>query len=616
MSTHTFTPIRLAPEFLQDSPTNPRQFYDEAALQELAESIRSQGLIQPIVVRPIGNRLVNEIVCGHRRARAARLAGLEEIAAIVRDMTDEEAAEAQIHENLARKDVSPLEEAEGFDRLMRVFKVTVAKIIETTGKSKGYIYGILSLRKLFKPGKEALATGLPVDLAQRVATLPTEAIQRKVLDDLRAHDWIDGVRKAIGWVSVREGKRILADRRYFMPIASAPFNLAATYGDIPPCSTCERRSSNDPADTSGQDVCADVPCYEKKLETSRQARAQALRDQGHRVLEGDEARAFKPTTWEDPKGYCPLELEVEIADELEEVESLLSKRPDTVPAPQLTYLLQPNGALHGFIRTADLNQIGRAIDAAFEGEFDDSEDAEEAEEGAASTASSHPGESATPARAQQVRIAAVVSCTPEEEAARDHWDARILPALMRKAGASERTTDEMRLVASVLIDYATSYCLPPIAEHLGLGDEAARLHADGKHGDVERWLKAKLPELDADKLGLFVVLLALADDIPGIGRDMYAGRVALAKRFGVDPLAAAAEQQAQLDGLPPADEEEEEATPAAKPAARGGKNPPVRYRNPATGETWSGRGLQPKWLKAAIAAGNKLADYVVEGATA
>lgn len=612
--TSSFTLIRLAPEFLQDSPTNPRQFYDEAALQELAESIKSQGLIQPIVARPIGNRLVNEIVCGHRRVRAARLAGHEVIEALVRDMTDEEAAAAQIHENLARKDVTPLEEAEGFDRLMRVWKVAVAKIIETTGKSKGYIYGILSLRKLFKPGKEALATGLPVDLAQRVATLPTEAIQRKALDDLRAHEWVDGVRKANGWVSVREGKRILSDRSYFMPIASAPFDLAATYGDMPACATCERRSTNDPADTSGQDVCADVPCYEKKLDASRQARAQALRDQGHRVLEGDEAREFKPTTWEDPKGYCPLELEVEACDELVEVAALLEMRPDTVPPPSLTYILQPNGTLQGYIKTADLNSIGHAIDAAFESEYDDAEEAEEGD--GSSTASTPSGEPATPAHPQLVRAASPASCTPEEEAARDHWDDRILPALMRKATTTERTTDEMRLVAAVLIDYATSRYLPPIAEQLGLGDEAARLRADGNHGDVERWLKAQLPELAADTLGLLVVLLALADEVPGIGRSMYAGRVALANRFGVDTLAAAAEPQAQLEGLPPADKEEEEATPAAKPAARGGKNPPVKYRNPATSETWSGRGLQPKWLKAAIAAGNKLADFAVEGATA
>ncbi|MEJ1938939.1 H-NS histone family protein, partial [Nostoc sp. NIES-2111] len=155
-------------------------------------------------------------------------------------------------------------------------------------------------------------------------------------------------------------------------------------------------------------------------------------------------------------------------------------------------------------------------------------------------------------------------------------------------------------------------------------------------GDDTAFAISKLPELSPGQLSLLLVLLAIDSGPVGDHQTYLKGRLDMARSFGIDPLKVGgaeaeprkaeatseepkAQEQLQLDGLPPPppeEEEEDEPAPAAKQPAKGSKATLVRYRNPATGETWSGRGLQPKWLKAAIAAGNKLTDYAVEAVAA
>ena len=125
---------------LTESKTNPRRIFEDAALKELADSIRSQGVLSPLLVRPLNERSF-EIVAGARRYRAAQLAESETVPVRIVNLTDAEALEAQLIENLQRRDVHPLEEAQGFRALLNLEepKYTIEQIAAKTGKSPAYV---------------------------------------------------------------------------------------------------------------------------------------------------------------------------------------------------------------------------------------------------------------------------------------------------------------------------------------------------------------------------------------------------------------------------------------------------------------------------------------------
>ncbi|HUD73430.1 MAG TPA: ParB/RepB/Spo0J family partition protein, partial [Terracidiphilus sp.] len=133
---------------LTESPNNPRKSFDEASLNELAASIKAQGILSPLVVRPVGQRF--EVVAGARRYRAARLAGLETAPVRIVELTDAQAIETSIVENLIRADVHPMEEASGFRFLldMEELKYTIEQISARTGKTPAFICARLKLTEL------------------------------------------------------------------------------------------------------------------------------------------------------------------------------------------------------------------------------------------------------------------------------------------------------------------------------------------------------------------------------------------------------------------------------------------------------------------------------------
>lgn len=140
----------------------PRIHFDERYLQELADSIAKSGIMQPIVVRPIaenpdGSRY--EIIAGERRWRAARIAGEYTIPVIIRDISDQQALELALIENVQRQDLSPLEEARGYQRLMDEFSYTQEELSNTVGKSRPHIANLLRLLNLPQPVKELLERG-------------------------------------------------------------------------------------------------------------------------------------------------------------------------------------------------------------------------------------------------------------------------------------------------------------------------------------------------------------------------------------------------------------------------------------------------------------------------
>ena len=155
------TDLRVLPlAALTPSPTNPRKTFDPVALEELAESIKEKGLIQPIVVRVHGpGREGYEVVAGERRYRAAMLAQVEELPCILRQLDDVAVLEIQTIENLQRDDLHPLEEAEGFAALMKEAGYDVETIAQKIGRSEKYVYDRIKLLKLTPKLKKIFLAG-------------------------------------------------------------------------------------------------------------------------------------------------------------------------------------------------------------------------------------------------------------------------------------------------------------------------------------------------------------------------------------------------------------------------------------------------------------------------
>jgi len=149
--------VRIAVEQIVRDPGQPRKTFDETKLRELAESIRTQGVIQPILVRRDGPEY--RLIAGERRWRAAPLAGLHEVPAVVRDVSPAEALELALVENLQRTDLNPLEEAEGYRRLIQEFGLTQDQVGERVGRDRTSVANALRLLQLPQPVKDLLATG-------------------------------------------------------------------------------------------------------------------------------------------------------------------------------------------------------------------------------------------------------------------------------------------------------------------------------------------------------------------------------------------------------------------------------------------------------------------------
>eukprot|EP01137_Pigoraptor_chileana_P008676 Opistho-2@55837 len=138
---------------LQTGKYQPRTRMDEGSLYELAESIRSQGVMQPILVRPVGDAALGryEIIAGERRSRAAKLAGLSEVPVLVKDVSDESAAVMALIENMQREDLNPLEEAQGLRRLTEEFGLTHEQAAQAVGRSRSAASNLLRLLNLAEP---------------------------------------------------------------------------------------------------------------------------------------------------------------------------------------------------------------------------------------------------------------------------------------------------------------------------------------------------------------------------------------------------------------------------------------------------------------------------------
>ena len=188
---------QLPLEFLQRGKYQPRIDFDEAALQELADSIKAQGVMQPIVVRSIGTDRY-EIVAGERRWRASQLVALDTIPAIVRDISDETAIAMALIENIQRENLNPLEEARALKRLQTEFDLSQQEVATAVGKSRPVIANLIRLLSLEREVSEMLEHG-------RI-----DAGHGKVLLALDGGDQVRAARKVVdGKLSVRQTEALV-----------------------------------------------------------------------------------------------------------------------------------------------------------------------------------------------------------------------------------------------------------------------------------------------------------------------------------------------------------------------------------------------------------------------
>lgn len=152
---------KLPIEFLQPGRFQPRQRFDEEAIEGLVESIREKGVLQPLLVRRVAGKGPDryEIICGERRWRAAQRAGLHEVPVVIRELADSDALEISLIENLQREDLTPLEEAEGYRRLMEEFRHTQEDLARSLGKSRSHVANMLRLLALPKEIRELVEEG-------------------------------------------------------------------------------------------------------------------------------------------------------------------------------------------------------------------------------------------------------------------------------------------------------------------------------------------------------------------------------------------------------------------------------------------------------------------------
>jgi len=204
---------RLPVAFLKPNPRNPRKAFRDSDLDDLTNSIRKKGVVQPLLVRPVaGATEAYEIVAGERRWRAAQRAGLHDVPVIVREVSDKESLELAIIENVQRLDLNPLEEARGYQQLIDEYKYTQAELADVIGKSRPHIANTLRLLNLPEAVQVYILDGrLTAGHARALLTLadPLAAARRILAEGMSVRDTEaigegEGRRKGAGGRKPRE----------------------------------------------------------------------------------------------------------------------------------------------------------------------------------------------------------------------------------------------------------------------------------------------------------------------------------------------------------------------------------------------------------------------------
>jgi ParB/RepB/Spo0J family partition protein len=351
--------VKIPLSQLVESPFNPRKHYDEEKLKELAASLKVTQEV-PIKVREVDGKY--EIVFGHRRHRAAKLAKLEGLDAVVVKMSDDAALLAQIVENGQREDVTPLEEADSYAMMRTKFNKSVDDIADTIGKSKGHVYARLKLTALKEPGRKALITGkIMPETALLIARIPTEKMQAMATKEI-----VDGNDP----MTFRQAAEHI-QRRYMLLLAEAPFDkkakdllpaetLKVLGGTGPSCVECQFRTGNMPAelraDVKGADICTSPECFRAKVDADAQEKLDEAKERGQTVLSATKSKEVFSGRFVVPNsGYIDLDAPYASDPKRRTLGQILGK-----DAPPLTVARDADGFLHNL---ADAEEAHKALKA-------------------------------------------------------------------------------------------------------------------------------------------------------------------------------------------------------------------------------------------------------------
>lgn len=265
------------------SPTNPRRTFEPTCIDELAEDIKARGVLSPVLVRPRSDAMGYELVFGECRWRAAKEAGLAEIPAMVRELSDAEVLEIQVVENAKRRDVHPLEEADAYRALHEVHGYSIDDIAAKLGKSKSYVYQRIRLCGLCEPAREAFFAGrLKPAVALMLARIEDPDVQARAAEDVADRPWP----ASDLWKHIQHS--------FLHRLAKAPFDIedAKLVKGVGSCAKCPHRTGNQAElfeDVAEEDSCTKESCWDAKSDA-----AWVKRSKGAKVLSDEELEEHVP----------------------------------------------------------------------------------------------------------------------------------------------------------------------------------------------------------------------------------------------------------------------------------------------------------------------------------
>lgn len=348
---------------LSESKSNPRKSFPVDAMRDLTASVKEHGVLVPLLVRPIPSDgvLLWEIVAGARRYRAAKAAGLATVPTLSRSMTDRQAIEAQVIENLQRADLHPIEEARGYRTLIADHGYTAEQLATAVHKSEAYIYGRLKLCELPKGAAQLFEQGLlDASHALLVARIPVPELAEEAAREIAFG----------GWVVRRYGKKLPPEHerdpmsfreardwvqeRYMLRLKDAPFatNDASLAPEAGSCTACPRRTGNAKTlfgDVDGPDLCTDPTCFAKKKDALFARKAEEVKARGGDVLQGKAAGFDAPKM----KGTVSLDAHCIEDPQHRTYRKILGKSADAL---RPTLARDPSGDIDERVPLADVKQ--------------------------------------------------------------------------------------------------------------------------------------------------------------------------------------------------------------------------------------------------------------------
>ncbi len=570
--------VQLPTHELHDSPFNPRKRF--TGIAELADTMRPPNgrVLQALLVRPripplfagdadLAASAVTgfEVVFGHRRRLAGIEAGLATLPCTVRAMTDAEARHCQVVENLQREDVHPIEEAEGFEALMRDDGLTADEVAQQLGKSRSYVYGRLKLLQACPQVRSACLDGnIGSEVALLVARLRTPKLQEKALAAIAADTNSAANMEDGGKRSYRHIRDLLADK-FTLDLKTAIFDTddATLCVAAGPCGACPKRTGNAPEfedlasktregehrsyfRQGGPDICTDPDCFAAKKAAHLQRKAAEAAQAGATVISGNKAKAAIGADGR-LKGYVALK----------DAQAALKHAPKGGAMPQVVTIIDQ--------RTGKAVKAVKATDAP-----------------AAAGPKAQRGHGRDWEAERKEREAAAKAETERRAALHAPMRERMLTA--------EPSTDELRMVLWLSVQ-----SLDWGVERRALARHGVAAVEGGHDRNSFAWID-KLPP-DTLRVVLMDLLLDQACEVSGHDEDENLPLFnRLASIYGIStdrpPTPSTAGASAEI-------------TAAAKTPLRG-----ALYQCPDTAQTWSGKGLKPKWVQVALARGVALQDLL------